>query len=103
MNPANRSDSAKADPRVDEARVAEAVEEYQALARAGRRPARQEFLARYPDLAPDLGECLDGLAFVRSAADDLARLGDDPGAEPVAPLPEAIGDFRIVREVGRGG
>jgi serine/threonine protein kinase len=81
--------------------VTRAVEEYLALLEAGRRPGREEFLARYPELAPALAECLDGLDFVRSAAPHLSRPAATPADEigPATPL----GDFRILREVGRGG
>jgi serine/threonine protein kinase len=59
-----------------------------------------ELLARYPDLADELRECLASLAFIRragnlSVAPDASAEGE--GTEGV------LGDFRIVREVGRGG
>ncbi len=64
------------------------------------RSRRDHFLARYPDIAGVLAECLDALDFVRSAAPQLESPDIlAPGFEPVAPL----GDFRIVREIGRGG
>jgi serine/threonine protein kinase len=50
-----------------------------------------------------LAECLDGLDFIRSAAPDL-RQATGPYAQSDAVQPEGpLGDFRIVREVGRGG
>ena len=48
-------------------RVARAVEEYQALLAAGRKPDRAEFLARYPEVAA-LADGLDGLDFLHAAA-----------------------------------
>jgi serine/threonine protein kinase/WD40 repeat protein len=85
-----------------------ALEEYRSLLEAGRRPQREEFLARYPDIAAALSECLAGLEFVHGAAPALSQNvpGGPAGAsvsaadhEPALPL----GDFRIVREIGRGG
>jgi serine/threonine protein kinase/Flp pilus assembly protein TadD len=90
------------EPLAQDARVTLAVEEYLALWDAGRRPDRQEFLARHPDIALALAECLDGLDFIRSAAPGLRespRLSAADAIQPEGPL----GDFRIVREVGRGG
>jgi WD40 repeat protein/serine/threonine protein kinase len=83
-----------------------AVQEYLAEVEAGRRPDRQTFLARHPEIATALGECLDGLEFMRAAAPRLQA--PDPGqaatAASLALEPEgALGDFRLVREIGRGG
>jgi WD40 repeat protein/serine/threonine protein kinase len=91
----------------DDPRVLRAVEEYLEEVRAGRRPGRSEFLARHADVAGPLAECLDGLEFIQAAAPQLKE-----GAEPCVPDAgpssqpgpgEPLGDFRIVREVGRGG
>ncbi|MFO0846010.1 MAG: serine/threonine-protein kinase [Gemmataceae bacterium] len=77
-------------------RLVEAVREYQAAVEAGQTPDRGEFLARYADVADDLAECLDGLAILRSAA---------PGLRPPDAPPQdgTLGDYRLVREIGRGG
>src|SRR5262245_41409768 len=97
------SPGAAADPR-----VTRAVEEYLDALKAGRRPDRRQFLARHPAIAEALAECLDGLEFIRAAATDLplpagdqAGLLGGPGSEPQPAAP--LGDFRIMREVGRGG
>src|SRR5262249_32885555 len=92
----------------DDPRVTRAVEEYLNALKDGRRPERGAFLARHPEIAGVLAECLDGLEFIRAAASDLpppaahpAGPGVEPpvGCEPTTPL----GDFRILREGGRGG
>jgi serine/threonine protein kinase/Flp pilus assembly protein TadD len=87
--------------------TAQAVEEYRAMLRDGIRPDREEFLARHPETAAVLIECLDALEFIHAAASRLqAPVSQLPaGASPAADIePEApLGDFRIVREVGRGG
>ncbi len=86
-----------------DARLARALEEYRGLLEAGAAPERAAFLARYPDMAEELAECLSGLEFVHAVAPALsggAAAGEpDAAVGPAAPL----GDFRIVREVGRGG
>jgi WD40 repeat protein/serine/threonine protein kinase len=101
--PAAVSAPAGAAPPADP-RVTRALEEYLAALEAGRRPSRSEFLARHADIAAALGECLDGLEFVAAAVPELQQ--------PVTPVAAEIGgvgcavplgDFRIVREIGRGG
>jgi hypothetical protein len=57
----------------EDPRLLAAVEEYMAALEAGRRPNRHDFLKRHPDIATELAACLDGLAFVHSAAADLAE------------------------------
>jgi serine/threonine protein kinase len=91
---------------LDDPRVHQAMEEYLKLLQAGERPDRQAFLARYPEVAAALAECLHGLDFVHAAGVELSRPGDDRasggGAAAVGSV-QSLGDFRIVREVGRGG
>jgi len=80
-----------------------ALREYQAAAGAGTRPDRREFLARYPQVAGELAECLDGLDFVTAAAPALRPAGVVL-PPPAADHPDGtLGDFRLVREIGRGG
>jgi serine/threonine protein kinase/tetratricopeptide (TPR) repeat protein len=88
----------------DDPRVVAALEEYIRLLEEGRRPDRAAFLAAHVDIASALGKCLDGLEFVCGAATRLSQLG--AGAESARAVMEplaTLGDFRIVREVGRGG
>lgn len=85
---------------LDDPRVFLAVQEYQAALKAGRKPDRDAFVARHPDIAPALRDCLAGLDLVHTAGPKLR----DPAPPPaVAEPPTALGDFRIVRELGRGG
>jgi serine/threonine protein kinase len=86
--------SAHGDPR-----VSAALEEYLAALDAGHAPPREEFLVRYPEIARALSECLDGLAMIHAASLSMATALPDA---PDLPGPE-LGDFRILREIGRGG
>jgi serine/threonine protein kinase/WD40 repeat protein len=96
------ADSTDGDPR-----LAEVVEEYRAALRAGRRPDRLALCARHPDL-PALAECLAAVEFVDGVAENLSGA---PAAVPAAREDRAgevrpggsLGDFRLLREVGRGG
>ena len=48
--------------------------------------------------------CLDSLAIVMAAAPRMRGLaGEDGSVAPGAGMPAALGDFRIDREIGRGG
>jgi eukaryotic-like serine/threonine-protein kinase len=85
----------------DESRLFAAVREYQAALEAGQRPSRQQFLARYPDLAEPLADCLGGLELVHRATPHLHEPPPTTDLEPLPSMP--VGDFRIVREIGRGG
>jgi eukaryotic-like serine/threonine-protein kinase len=91
----------------EDPRLVQAVQEYLSQLEAGHRPDRQEFLGRYPDLAGPLAQCLDGLELVHKAATQekrpasaLAFPADGPDESLSA---NALGDFQIVREIGRGG
>jgi serine/threonine protein kinase/tetratricopeptide (TPR) repeat protein len=67
---------------------------------AGQPPDRGTLLARHPELAADLERFF-------ADQDAMARWAEplgEPDASPLGEsLPEALGDFRILREVGRGG
>ena len=92
---------------LDDPRLAQAVQEYLRELESGKRPDRRQWLERYPDLAVLLDKCLDGLELVHQAAPLASPLSENlarpPGtaSEPVAANP--LGDFQIVREIGRGG
>jgi tetratricopeptide (TPR) repeat protein/tRNA A-37 threonylcarbamoyl transferase component Bud32 len=94
---AGGADSDDGDPR-----VVAALREYRAALDAGRRLNRSEFLARFPEVAGELAACLEGLEFVHAAAREARRFA--ASSTPDGPtVPAVLGDFRIVREVGRGG
>lgn len=58
---------------------------------AGLLPDRERLLAENPELAEQLAGCLDGVEFIHRAGG------------PRADAPTQLGEFRIVREIGRGG
>ena len=82
----------------DDPRVMDVAREYLAALEAGRSPDRRRYLSRFPDLAGVLDECLDGIELAHGAG--LAFRAVPPQPET---LSEPLGDFRIVREIGRGG
>ena len=91
-------------PSPDDPRVVRALEEYSAALKAGQKPDRREFQARYPEIATTLAECLDGLEFVRATAPLLQPIAGGQPAAATEFSPEGpLGDYRILREIGRGG
>ncbi len=107
MNPTPDRTDAPAD---EDPRLIRAAQEYLAALEAGRRPERAAFVARFPGLAEQLAPYLDALDMVHGAASPLSalppRVGGGGGAKPAVndpPAVEALGDFHIVREIGRGG
>lgn len=97
------------DEAADSPRLVAALREYEAALLAGKRPNRGEFLARYADLGEDLTDGIDGLDFLLSAgsrlnASSVGRSVSASATSPNAP-PETgtLGDFRLIREIGRGG
>jgi serine/threonine protein kinase len=89
-------------PGPDDPRLVAVLEEYRALLEAGHKPDRQPYLERYPDLADALSDCFDGLEFVFTAGPDLRASAGEPAASgPPGSVP--LGDYRVVREIGRGG
>ena len=92
-------------PKDVDLRVVRILEEYFVALENGEHPDREEFLTRHPEIAAELAACLDGLELVHSVGPQLTEGSADgtrhPGPETRPPL--ALGDYRIVREVGRGG
>jgi serine/threonine protein kinase len=90
------------EPSLDDPRLLLAVKEYLAEIESGKTTDRRAFVARFPDLASQLEPYLEALDRVHSAAPHLK-----PAASSLALngslAAEALGDFRIVREIGRGG
>jgi serine/threonine protein kinase/WD40 repeat protein len=95
------------DGHAQDPRLTEVVEAYREALRAGRRPDRQALRARYPELANALEECLDALEFLHGAAQDLSEPDLEQAREAASQVglrvPESLGDFRLVRAIGRGG
>jgi serine/threonine protein kinase len=80
------------------------LEEYRALLEAGQRTDREAFLARHPELGLGLADCLAGLELIHAVAPALSGTRAAlPDSYPADALHEPLGDFHILREVGRGG
>lgn len=89
-----------------EARLVKVVRDYMAAIEAGQKPNRHDLVAHNPDIATELSACLAGLQFVNSAAAGM----DPTSGSAISPIDPAdlangqpLGDFKLVRELGRGG
>jgi serine/threonine protein kinase/tetratricopeptide (TPR) repeat protein len=78
-----------------EQRLDEVVFQYLREAEAGRAPDRRVWLARYPEWAAELAEFFANQDRIDGEAAPLRSL--------IGPVPSPLGDFRLLREVGRGG
>jgi len=89
----------------DDPRVIAALEVYLEDLRAGHPRSRDEFLAQHVEIADVLSQCLTGLEFIQGAAVQLGGSQMFSAADPTNALPPRarLGDYRILREVGRGG
>src|SRR5262245_25352098 len=79
------------------------AEEFAVRLRRGERTALKEYTDRYPELAEEIRELFPAMVQVEQAEGDRQggeQTGDSRATHP--PLSE-VGDYRILREIGRGG
>ncbi len=80
-------------------RLAQVLDQYLLRLEAGEHSERGELIAQHPDLAEHLKKYLDSLQFLQTAAG-----GFGTPVDPENPSDgQQLGDFRLVREIGRGG
>ena len=100
MKPAKGSETGAGEPALNQARLEEVVLAWLEACRAGWAPERNRFLASYPDLRAELSEFVEGQAAVSGVGSELPR---DLSAGVAPEELGVLGDFRLIREVGRGG
>ena len=91
-----------------EARVDAAIAEFLLAAEAGHAPPLSEFLARHADIAVELREFLENhSAFRQISASMLGVPVSNAARSRVSKvnetLPRSLGDYELLREIGRGG
>src|SRR5262245_64692463 len=89
--------------------LAEILENYLASLEQGIAPDQDALLAAHPHLANELRPYLDSLRFLHGATCDMrlsrSSTNDTDGisGEPAESRGRQIGEYRLVREIGRGG
>jgi hypothetical protein len=87
----------------DDSQIGKILESYLQSLERGDSPSIDELLTQHPDLADQLEPSLRKLAALHQMAD---RLQSPETADPLADLigqDGTLGDYRIIRELGRGG
>jgi serine/threonine-protein kinase len=82
------------------------AEEFLERQRKGENPQISEYTAKFPELADqieDLFPALEMMEDLKPAGMDLTGAQSGPAALAETPHLERIGDYRILREIGRGG
>ncbi len=80
--------------------IGKLAEDYAQRLRDGEKPDIEEYAGRHPDAADALRQILPALEIMGTAPTQPSPNGS---AFEQQDAPEALGDFRIVREIGRGG
>src|SRR5262249_26332049 len=93
--------SRSGDEDADDPRIVAAVQEYMSALDRGELLNRQQFLARHAAIAEPLSKCLDGLELVHRATVNLRH--ESTAEFGLLPDQLPLGDFRVIREIGRGG
>ena len=75
------------------------AEEFAERWRRGERPSLQEFIDRRPELADDIRELFPALVEMARAEPE----GPQRTAAPAVPALRQVGEYRVIREIGRGG
>jgi serine/threonine protein kinase len=84
-------------------RLEQAAQEFVERFRRGERPALSEYTRRCPDLATEIRELFPALVMLEGVRPGETVPGPGRGPDSAAAPPRQLGDYRILREVGRGG
>jgi serine/threonine protein kinase len=87
----------------DDPRVAAVLATYLAELEAGRLPSREEMFRSHPEIATSLSDWFDVVEFVHLAAESCMSDRPVSRSEDALPPDTILGEFRLVRELGRGG
>src|SRR4051794_4470168 len=94
------------DPSLDPDPLGDLAEEFLERRQRGERPTVEEYAARYPALAEQIRAFFPALMVVQDLKPGPADVtGSFLGSAALAggTVPERLADYRVIREVGRGG
>ena len=83
----------------------ELAHEFAERYRRGERPPVNEYTDRYPDLAGEIRDLFPTLVMMEQFGSGVENRSVPVARRPRVdePMPERLGDYRILREIGRGG
>src|SRR5215472_3888427 len=93
----NDNDLSAADP------LGQIADEFVEAFRQGQRPSVEEFARRYPEHADELREVLPALVMMEKAKSPDHTVGEEGRPAAASPPLRQLGDYEILREIGRGG
>ena len=82
------------------------AEEFLDRKRRGEQPTLREYVERYPDLADEIRDLFPALLMMEDLGESSSGTTGPPAADngtAVGVRLERLGDYRILREIGRGG
>ncbi|MBI1311710.1 protein kinase [bacterium] len=80
------------------------ADEFAERLRAGEFPSIESYAVAYPELADEIRELFPSIEMIeRLSANDHERLSGGFRKTIAGPVPTSLGDFDVVREIGRGG
>jgi serine/threonine protein kinase len=92
------NDPSSADP------LGQIADEFVEAFRQGKHPSAEEFARRYPQYADEIREILPALGLMEQAKASEAPGRQYPAQAPADAVPlQQLGDYQILREIGRGG
>ncbi|QDT70164.1 Serine/threonine-protein kinase PrkC [Planctomycetes bacterium MalM25] len=115
MKPDDQQPTIAAEPTAEQIRLVEALDRYVVALERGEAEPIEQYAALQIDLDADqrreLVDCLEGVVVIHEAVESARRdppdesdsVGHDPVVDPFEGEPRQIGDYRLVREIGRGG
>jgi eukaryotic-like serine/threonine-protein kinase len=87
----------------NERKVMEIAREYMRALESGCRPSHEDLVNQHPELRDPILECLEGIDLAFELQIKSRRSKSESTSDLDRNLAEPLGDFRIVREIGRGG
>src|SRR3954451_16832196 len=94
------------DSSTDRDPIEKLADSFLARFRRGERPSVEEYAAKHPELADEIRELLPALVLLeqgKSAVRSATGTNGGPNLMASGPAPHQLGDYLILREIGRGG
>jgi eukaryotic-like serine/threonine-protein kinase len=90
-------------PAAERLDIEQVAEKYLERRRRGEKPSLDEYARRHPELADEIRDLFPTLAMLEDCASAGGKPAGTAPSEDWLLLSEPIGEYRIIREIGRGG